>query len=184
MMHVDADFAHYRKNAIQGSAKLRNAILKSLGHPIPVPPRQRRFKAPSFAAVNKGGRPKGSTKSLTHAARINQIKILVGRYCRVRPEKLANDPRWKYARIRQVAMYAARAILQASYPEIGKSFGKDHTTVIHSVREVQKLVDREHQETIRILKTVERGIGPQFIHRTDIQVPVADTNPAEAYTAK
>ncbi|MBU4204435.1 MAG: chromosomal replication initiator protein DnaA [Acidobacteria bacterium] len=41
---------------------------------------------------------------------------------------------------RQVAMYLSKELTDASLPEIGKKFGgKHHTTVIHSVRKIEKL---------------------------------------------
>ena len=41
---------------------------------------------------------------------------------------------------RQIAMYLAKELTNSSLPEIGKKFGgKHHTTVIHSIRKVEKL---------------------------------------------
>jgi chromosomal replication initiator protein len=41
---------------------------------------------------------------------------------------------------RQIAMYLCKALTNASLPEIGKSFGgKHHSTVIHSIRKVEDL---------------------------------------------
>ena len=41
---------------------------------------------------------------------------------------------------RQIAMYLSKELTQSSLPEIGKKFGgKHHTTVIHSIRKVEKL---------------------------------------------
>jgi chromosomal replication initiator protein len=45
---------------------------------------------------------------------------------------------------RQVAMYLCKALTSASLPEIGKSFGgKHHSTVIHSIRKVEELRQRD-----------------------------------------
>jgi chromosomal replication initiator protein len=45
---------------------------------------------------------------------------------------------------RQVAMYLCKALTNASLPEIGKSFGgKHHSTVIHSVRKVESLRQKD-----------------------------------------
>lgn len=44
------------------------------------------------------------------------------------------------ARPRQVAMYLSRAFTPQSLPEIGRRFGnRDHTTVIHAIRMVERL---------------------------------------------
>jgi chromosomal replication initiator protein len=49
-----------------------------------------------------------------------------------------NSP--KIAFPRQIAMYLAKELTNASLPEIGKKFGgKHHTTVIHSVRKIDKM---------------------------------------------
>ncbi len=50
---------------------------------------------------------------------------------------------------RQVAMYLCRELTDASFPEIGRDFGgKDHTTIIHACKQIQK-----SQETDSVLKT-------------------------------
>lgn len=42
---------------------------------------------------------------------------------------------------RQIAMYLCKAITLRSLPEIGRRFGKDHTTVLHAVRKIRILVE-------------------------------------------
>ncbi len=44
------------------------------------------------------------------------------------------------ARPRQVAMYLCRLSLDKSFPEIGRAFGKDHSTVISACRRVEELM--------------------------------------------
>lgn len=45
---------------------------------------------------------------------------------------------------RQIAMYLCKALTNASLPEIGKSFGgKHHSTVIHSIRKIEALRQRD-----------------------------------------
>ena len=41
------------------------------------------------------------------------------------------------AEARQVAMYLIRQLTNLSLPEIGREFGRDHSTVIHSIRKVE-----------------------------------------------
>ncbi len=38
---------------------------------------------------------------------------------------------------RQIAMYLSRQILNTPYQEIGRQFGKDHTTVLANVNKIQ-----------------------------------------------
>lgn len=55
---------------------------------------------------------------------------------------------------RQVAMYLCKQLTRKSYPEIARQFGgKHHTTVIHSVEKIAKLIttDREMETTIKRL---------------------------------
>ena len=45
---------------------------------------------------------------------------------------------------RQVAMYLCRRTLGLSYPELGRAFGgRDHSTVIHAVKKIRKLLDTD-----------------------------------------
>jgi chromosomal replication initiator protein len=51
-----------------------------------------------------------------------------------------------YARPRQIAMYLAKQLTTRSLPEIGRRFGgRDHTTVIHGVRRIEDLKDKDSQ---------------------------------------
>jgi chromosomal replication initiator protein len=44
---------------------------------------------------------------------------------------------------RQVAMFLAREMGQMSYPDIGRAFGRDYTTVIHSYEKIKKEVKKD-----------------------------------------
>jgi len=45
---------------------------------------------------------------------------------------------------RQIAMYLAKSLTEASLPEIGRQFGgKHHTTVLHSVEKIVKKRDKD-----------------------------------------
>lgn len=59
------------------------------------------------------------------------------------------------ARPRQIAMYLCKIMTQASLPEIGRKFGgRDHTTVMHGVKTVEKLIaeDRHFSEDVDLLR--------------------------------
>jgi chromosomal replication initiator protein len=50
------------------------------------------------------------------------------------------------ARPRQVAMYLAKQLTTRSLPEIGKKFGgRDHTTVLHAVKQIETLAREDRQ---------------------------------------
>ena len=50
---------------------------------------------------------------------------------------------------RQVAMYISRETTQLSYKAIGESFGKDHTTVLYNVNQIEKfLKDKPYQREL------------------------------------
>jgi len=54
----------------------------------------------------------------------------------------SNERRIAYPR--QVAMYLAKDLTQASLPEIGRAFGgKHHTTVLHSIQKIESLRQRD-----------------------------------------
>ena len=43
---------------------------------------------------------------------------------------------------RQIGMYLAKQLTARSLPEIGRRFGgRDHTTVLHAIRKIDKLLD-------------------------------------------
>ena len=59
---------------------------------------------------------------------------------------------------RQIAMYLCRELTDASFPEIGRDFGgKDHTTIIHACKQVQKSL-----ETNTSLQTMIDGITKEI----------------------
>ena len=60
---------------------------------------------------------------------------------------------------RQVAMYLCKRLTKKSYPEIARQFGgKHHTTVIHSVEKINKLVDSD-RELDTLVKRIISSIG-------------------------
>jgi chromosomal replication initiator protein len=53
-----------------------------------------------------------------------------------RDRLLARDRSPKVALARQVAMYLARELTDTSLPELGRSFGRDHSTVVHAHKRI------------------------------------------------
>jgi chromosomal replication initiator protein len=85
------------------------------------------------------------------AVTIEMIQKFVAEYYQLKMVELKSRNNSKsVAMPRQVAMYLCKALTNASLPEIGKSFGgKHHSTVIHSVRKVEEL--RQKDQTFNSL---------------------------------
>lgn len=71
---------------------------------------------------------------------MDNIKRTVAAYYNIRVSDLTSAKRTRsLARPRQIAMALSKELTQHSLPEIGESFGKDHTTVLHACRKVTQL---------------------------------------------
>ena len=79
------------------------------------------------------------------AVTIDMIQKFVADYYQLKMTELKSRNNSKsVAMPRQVAMYLCKALTNASLPEIGKSFGgKHHSTVIHSIRKVEEMRQRD-----------------------------------------
>jgi chromosomal replication initiator protein len=61
------------------------------------------------------------------------------------------------ARPRQIAMYLTKKLTTRSLPEIGRKFAnRDHTTVIHAVKTIDKLLknDEKMRNNIEEIKSI------------------------------
>ena len=76
---------------------------------------------------------------------INRIQEKTAAYYNVTIADMIGQSRTKdIALARQVAMYLARELTELSLPSIGKAFGgRDHTTVIHSIRKIEEKFQTE-----------------------------------------
>ncbi|WP_244504924.1 chromosomal replication initiator protein DnaA [Pelagibacterium luteolum] len=88
----------------------------------------------------------------TPRVRIEDILKIVARHYKVpRNEILSSRRSRDVVRPRQIAMYLAKALTSRSLPEIGRKFGgRDHTTVLHSVRKVEQLMSQDGDLTQEI----------------------------------
>jgi chromosomal replication initiator protein len=79
------------------------------------------------------------------AVTIEGIQKFVSDYYQLKHGELKSRNNSKsVAMPRQIAMYLCKALTNASLPEIGKSFGgKHHSTVIHSIRKIEDLRQRD-----------------------------------------
>ena len=88
--------------------------------------------------------------------RIEDILRIVSRHYKVPRNELLSSRRSRdVVRPRQLAMYLAKSLTSRSLPEIGRRFGgRDHTTVLHSVRKVEQMMkdDGDLCQEIELLK--------------------------------
>ena len=77
--------------------------------------------------------------------KVKEIQKLVAAFYGIDERYMtAKDRERRIVRPRQVAMHLARTMTPMSYPEIGRRFGgRDHTTVIHAVRQIEKLSNED-----------------------------------------
>ncbi len=73
--------------------------------------------------------------------RIEDIQKVVSQHYNVSRNDLLSNRRTRIiVRPRQIAMYLSKVLTPRSLPEIGRRFGgRDHTTVLHAVRKVEKM---------------------------------------------
>ena len=86
---------------------------------------------------------------------IDEIQRRVSDHFKIRQTEMVSARRARaVARPRQIAMYLAKQLTPRSLPEIGRRFGgRDHTTVIHAVKQIEKLraADSEIDADVRSL---------------------------------
>jgi len=63
------------------------------------------------------------------------------------------------AEARQIAMYLIRNLTQCSLPDIGKEFGRDHATVIHSIRKVEAMLATPSSEMKKTIQEITSNIN-------------------------
>lgn len=94
-----------------------------------------------------------------HSLTVEAVQKEVALYFNVKPADLKSARRQQLvARPRQIAMYLARKLVKASYPELGQRFGgKDHTTVMAACRKIEELVVSD-PKTRHIVEQIERNL--------------------------
>ena len=85
---------------------------------------------------------------------IDTIQTIVCKFFKISKNEMLSPRRSRYlVRPRQTAIYLAKMLTSKSLPEIGRAFSnRDHTTVIHSVKTIEKL--RKHSRTIENLRNL------------------------------
>ncbi len=90
------------------------------------------------------------TKEIT----VENIQKTVADHYQIKTNDLKSPKRLKTLVLpRQVAMYISRKLTSSSYPEIGNKFGgKDHSTIIHAIKKIEKNMEVD----LQLRATVEK----------------------------
>jgi chromosomal replication initiator protein len=101
--------------------------------------------------IRPGARPevmqflavRGAERRIT----VDEIQKATAEYYGLKQADLLSERRTRaVARPRQTAMYLAKSLTTRSYPDIGRRFGgRDHTTVLHAVRTIERLAQEDAQ---------------------------------------
>ena len=87
---------------------------------------------------------------------VGSIQTIVCKFFKISKNEMLSPRRSRYlVRPRQTAIYLTKMLTSKSLPEIGRSFSnRDHTTVIHSVKTIERLrqEDKELNSNIDNLK--------------------------------
>ena len=83
---------------------------------------------------------------------IDQIQSLVCKFFKISKNEMLSSRRSRYlVRPRQVAIYLTKILTSKSLPEIGREFSnRDHTTIIHSVKTIEKLKKSDLELSVNI----------------------------------
>ncbi len=78
---------------------------------------------------------------------VDKIQNVVSNYFNIPLSDMLSQRRSRpLARPRQIAMYLAKKMTSRSLPEIGRRFAnRDHTTVIHAVKTISRLIDQDDE---------------------------------------
>ena len=83
----------------------------------------------------------------TKVITVDKIQNVVSNYFNISLQDMLSQRRSRpLARPRQIAMYLAKKMTTRSLPEIGRRFAnRDHTTVIHAVKTINRLSDQDDE---------------------------------------
>ncbi len=85
---------------------------------------------------------------------IDLIQTTVCKFFKISKNEMLSSRRSRYlVRPRQTAIYLTKILTSKSLPEIGREFSnRDHTTIIHSVKTIEKLKEKDPEMTDNINK--------------------------------
>ena len=100
----------------------------------------------------------GSEGSVIDVRRIQEV--VCAQYGVSIMEMVGKSRSRRIARPRQIAMFLANRLTPCSYPEIGRKFSRDHSTVLYGCRHVGKLAEEDPELAYDIERLEEQLRGP------------------------
>ena len=90
---------------------------------------------------------------------IDMIQTIVCKFFKISKNEMLSSRRSRYlVRPRQTAIYLTKILTSKSLPEIGREFSnRDHTTIIHSVKTIEKIKERD-QEMVNNIEKLKNQI--------------------------
>jgi chromosomal replication initiator protein len=89
------------------------------------------------------------------------LKLVSAHYNVTRADLLSSRRTASVVRPRQIAMYLSKTLTLRSLPEIGRRFGgRDHTTVLHAVRKIERMM-AEHPALKNEITLLSRMLSKQ-----------------------
>jgi hypothetical protein len=151
-----------REAARRGSKLLRNAILcaKGLEPPVEAKPHSSKPAAPK-PPLRKSVAPQLCPTCCAPVSPrrlfIADIQQMVASYYGLPLSAMTSESRVrKITHARQVAMYLASEITRNSVAEIGRRFNRDHTTVLHAMREINQRSEKDPEIAFDVALLRER----------------------------
>jgi chromosomal replication initiation ATPase DnaA len=97
----------------------------------------------------------------THPRQVQLIIERVARYWNLRINSLVGRSRLKnIARARFVACYLIKIIRKSSFEQIGEWINRDHSTVIHAIRTVERLIEADPEFAQQVQHVMESLTDP------------------------
>ena len=95
--------------------------------------------------------------------RQDKIVELVAGWYNITPEEIYSKSRKSLLVVaRQIAMKIMKEVLEMPLTEIGRVFGKDHTTVIHGIKTINNAFDTNHKPIINCYSWVFNKVMQEF----------------------
>lgn len=98
--------------------------------------------------------------SHVRAYRLEEVKEAVCKHFDISMAEMVCERRTKKIVLkRQLAMYLCKELSHRSLPEIGRRFGgRDHTTVLHAIRKINRLLDQGDESILRHISSIKTAL--------------------------